>query len=115
MAAHGWIATMANWPAAGGRHSQGDRLVGWCWRWASFVLARTRFGNWIFAVGGDAKRRQERCVPVSGSRRRCSCHRFSAACLFAVLQVADVGSAAADRGLQRNSKPSLLPSSAAPC
>jgi simple sugar transport system permease protein len=68
---------------------------------AGFVLARTRFGNWIFTVGGDAAAAQNVGVPVR--RVKISLFVFTAfcACLFGVLQVADVGSAAADRGLQK--------------
>ena len=68
---------------------------------AGFVLARTRFGNWIFTVGGDAAAAQNVGVPVR--RVKISLFIFTAfcACLFGVLQVADVGSAAADRGLQK--------------
>ena len=68
---------------------------------AGFVLSRTRFGNWIFTVGGDAVAAQNVGVPVR--RVKISLFVFTAfcACLFGVLQVADVGSAAADRGLQK--------------
>lgn len=68
---------------------------------AGFVLSRTRFGNWIFAVGGDANAAKNVGVPVR--RVKISLFVFTAfcACLFGVLQVADVGSAAADRGLQK--------------
>jgi simple sugar transport system permease protein len=68
---------------------------------AGFVLSRTRFGNWIFTVGGDAAAAQNVGVPVR--RVKIGLFVFTAfcACLFGVLQVADVGSAAADRGLQK--------------
>lgn len=68
---------------------------------AGFVLSRTRFGNWIFTVGGDAAAAQNVGVPVR--RVKISLFVFTAfcACLFGMLQVADVGSAAADRGLQK--------------
>jgi simple sugar transport system permease protein len=68
---------------------------------AGFVLAKTRFGNWIFMVGGDANAAKNVGVPVR--RVKISLFVFTAfcACLFGVLQVADVGSAAADRGLQK--------------
>ena len=68
---------------------------------AGFVLSRTRFGNWIFAVGGDAVAAKNVGVPVR--RVKIALFVFTAfcACLFAVLQVADFGSAAADRGLQK--------------
>jgi simple sugar transport system permease protein len=68
---------------------------------AGFILSRTRFGNWIFMVGGDTNAAQNVGVPVR--RVKISLFVFTAfcACLFGVLQVADVGSAAADRGLQK--------------
>lgn len=101
MAGQGWIATGAGGaPLVAGI----PKVIIW---WlvlaivASFVLARTRFGNWIFAVGGDANAAKNVGVPVR--RVKITLFVFTAfcACLFAVLQVADVGSAAADRGLQK--------------
>jgi simple sugar transport system permease protein len=67
----------------------------------AFVLARTRYGNWILAVGGDANAAKNVGVPVK--RVKISLFMLTAfcACLFAVLQVADIGSAAADRGIQK--------------
>jgi simple sugar transport system permease protein len=66
-----------------------------------FVLARTRRGNWILAVGGDPNAAKNTGVPVA--RVKISLFVVTALCaaLFAVLQVADAGSAAADRGLQK--------------
>jgi simple sugar transport system permease protein len=66
-----------------------------------FVLARTRRGNWILAVGGDANAAKNTGVPVA--RVKVGLFMVTALCagLFAVLQVADAGSAAADRGLQK--------------
>lgn len=68
---------------------------------AGFVLSRTRFGNWIYMVGGDDNAAKNVGIPVR--RVKISLFVFTAfcACLFGVLQVADVGSAAADRGLQK--------------
>jgi simple sugar transport system permease protein len=68
---------------------------------AGFVLARTRFGNWIFTVGGDAAAAQNVGVPVRRVKIRLFVFTAFCACLFGVLQVADVGSAAADRGLEK--------------
>jgi simple sugar transport system permease protein len=67
----------------------------------ALVLSRTRAGNWIFAVGGDANAARNVGVPVD--RVKISLFVFTAfcSCVFAVLQVCDVGSAAADRGLQK--------------
>jgi simple sugar transport system permease protein len=68
---------------------------------AGFMLSRTRFGNWVFIVGGDNNTAKNAGIPVN--RVKISLFMFTAfcACLFGVLQVADVGSAAADRGLQK--------------
>ncbi len=67
----------------------------------SFVLARTRYGNWILAVGGDSNAAKNVGVPVK--RIKISLFMLTAfcSCLFAVLQVCDIGSAAADRGIQK--------------
>ena len=68
---------------------------------AGFMLSRTRFGNWVFIVGGDNHAAKNAGIPVT--RVKISLFVFTAfcACLFGMLQVADVGSAAADRGLQK--------------
>ncbi|WP_374422229.1 ABC transporter permease [Chromobacterium sp.] len=68
---------------------------------AAFVLARTRIGNWIFAAGGDANAAKNVGVPVKQVKIGLFMFTAFCACLFAVLQVCDVGSAAADRGLQK--------------
>lgn len=67
----------------------------------AFTLARSRFGNWVLAVGGDANAAKNCGIPVA--RVKIILFVLMAACstLFAVLQVADAGSAAADRGLQK--------------
>jgi len=67
----------------------------------AFMLARTRFGNWIFAVGGDANAAKNVGVPVKRVKVLMFMLTAFCACLFAVLQVCDIGSAAADRGLQK--------------
>ena len=66
-----------------------------------FVLARTRRGNWILAVGGDANAAKNTGVPVARVKIGLFVVTALCAALFAVLQVADSGSAAADRGLQK--------------
>ncbi|WCM18660.1 ABC transporter permease [Paraburkholderia bryophila] len=66
----------------------------------AFVLARTRFGNWIFAVGGDANAAKNVGVPVRRVKISLFVLTAFCSCLYAVLQVCDIGSAAADRGLQ---------------
>ena len=67
----------------------------------AFVLAKTRFGNWIFAVGGDAVAAKNVGVPVRRVKITLFMLTAFCACLFAVLQVCDIGSAAADRGLEK--------------
>jgi simple sugar transport system permease protein len=67
----------------------------------AFVLAKTRFGNWIFAVGGDAVAAKNVGVPVKRVKISLFVLTAFCACLFAVLQVCDIGSAAADRGLEK--------------
>lgn len=64
-----------------------------------FVLTRTRFGNWIFAAGGDAQAARYVGVPVN--RVKILMFMFTAFCatIFAACQVFEFGSAGADRGL----------------
>jgi simple sugar transport system permease protein len=66
---------------------------------ASFVLLRTRYGNWIFAAGGDEKAAKNIGVPTD--KVKISLFMFTAFCatVFAACQVFEFGSAAADRGL----------------
>ncbi len=63
------------------------------------LLTRTKFGNWIFASGGDA--RAARYVGVPVDRVKIMMFMFTAFCatVFATCQVMEFGSAAADRGL----------------
>lgn len=67
----------------------------------AFVLARTQVGNWIQAIGGDANAAKNVGIPVA--KVKIGLFMFMAFCstVFAILQVADAGSAAADRGLQK--------------
>jgi len=106
----GLFNTMAQWGWIAARDGGGALAVGvprvivwWLVLTAvgGFVLARTRRGNWILAVGGDANAAKNTGVPVA--RVKVSLFVVTALCaaLFAVLQVADAGSAAADRGLQK--------------
>jgi simple sugar transport system permease protein len=67
----------------------------------AFVLAKTRYGNWILAVGGDANAAKNVGVPVKRVKIALFVLTAFCSCLFAVLQVSDIGSAAADRGLQK--------------
>lgn len=63
------------------------------------VLTRARFGNWIFASGGDAEAARNSGVPVN--RVKILMFMFTAFCatVFATCQVMEFGSAGADRGL----------------
>ncbi|MFW8637464.1 ABC transporter permease [Cribrihabitans pelagius] len=63
------------------------------------LLTKTKFGNWIFAAGGDAEAARNSGVPVS--RVKILMFMFTAFCatVFAVCQVMEFGSAGADRGL----------------
>ncbi len=63
------------------------------------LLTRTRFGNWVFAAGGDADAARNSGVPVS--RVKILMFMFTAFCatVLAVCQVMEFGSAGADRGL----------------
>ena len=63
------------------------------------LLTRTKFGNWIFAAGGDAEAARNSGVPVT--RVKILMFMFTAFCatVFALCQVMEFGSAGADRGL----------------
>ncbi|WP_417243793.1 ABC transporter permease [Celeribacter sp.] len=63
------------------------------------VLTRTRFGNWIFAAGGDAQAARYAGVPVDAVKIRMFMFTAFCATVFAVCQVMEFGSAGADRGL----------------
>ena len=67
----------------------------------AFTLARTRFGNWILASGGDPVAAKNVGIPVARVKVILFVLMACFSTLFAVLQVADAGSAAADRGLQK--------------
>ena len=77
-------------------------LVLWCLgigAVATFVLSSTRFGNWIFAAGGDPAAARSVGVPVD--RVKVLLFVFSAFCatVFGASQVFEFGSADAARGL----------------
>ena len=63
------------------------------------VLTRTRFGNWIYAAGGDAQAARYVGVPVNRVKILMFMTTAFCACVFATCQVMEFGSAAADRGL----------------
>ncbi len=66
---------------------------------AAYVLNGTRFGNWMYATGGDANAARSSGIPID--RVRILLFMFSAFCatVFATTQVFDFGSADAGRGL----------------
>lgn len=103
MAEMGWIATFQAGNKAGQPVVDGiPMLMVWAVvliLLAHVVLTRTRFGNWIYAAGGDAKAARYVGVPVD--RVKIAMFVFSAFCatVFAACQVMEFGSAAADRGL----------------
>jgi simple sugar transport system permease protein len=63
------------------------------------LLTRTRFGNWIFAAGGDAEAARNSGVPVNKVKILMFMMTAFCATVFAVCQVMEFGSAGADRGL----------------
>ncbi|MBE7731915.1 ABC transporter permease [Devosia faecipullorum] len=103
LAEMGWIATFQGGNRAGQPVVDGiPMLMVWAVAlivFAHVLLTRTRFGNWIYAAGGDAKAARYVGVPVD--RVKIAMFVFSAFCatIFATCQVMEFGSAAADRGL----------------
>ena len=67
----------------------------------AFVLARTRFGNWILASGGDANAARNSGVPVADVKAILFIVTACCAALVAVLTVLDSGSTDARRGFQK--------------
>ena len=68
---------------------------------ATWVLLRTRVGNWIYAAGGDANAARNSGVPVSRVKTGLFMLTASAAALVAILTVLDAGSTDARRGVQK--------------
>jgi simple sugar transport system permease protein len=66
---------------------------------ASYMLTQTRFGNWIYAAGGDADVARNVGVPVSRVKIILFIGTACAATLFAAIQVMQAGSADTLRGL----------------
>jgi simple sugar transport system permease protein len=65
---------------------------------ATWLLLRTRFGNWVFGVGGDSDSARNMGVPVERVRILLFMGTAVAATIFAALQVLDFGSADVNRG-----------------
>ena len=68
---------------------------------ATVVLVRTTFGNWLFAVGGDANAARNSGVPVTRVKLILFMLTASCAALVAILTVLDAGSTDASRGFQK--------------
>jgi len=66
---------------------------------ATYILLRTRVGNWIFACGGDPNAARNVGVPVAAVKIGLFMFTACAATLFACVQVLDAGSADTNRGL----------------
>ncbi|MBV8472864.1 MAG: ABC transporter permease [Hyphomicrobiales bacterium] len=68
---------------------------------ATWVLLRSRVGNWIFASGGDPVAARNSGVPVDRVKTGLFILTACAAALVAVITVLDAGSADARRGFQK--------------
>ena len=66
---------------------------------ATWVLARTRFGNWIFAVGGDANAARNVGVPVQKVKVTLFVIVSSAAALVGIMIALRLGSVQAGQGI----------------
>jgi simple sugar transport system permease protein len=101
MAEHGWIASKTNgMPAIDGLPAS---IVWWLalTALATWVLLRTSFGNWIFAVGGEETSARNVGVPVNRVKILLFMTTAISAVLFAAVQVIEVGSADTLRGTQK--------------
>ena len=67
----------------------------------TWLLTRTRFGNWIFAAGGDPNAARNMGVPVARTKITLFIFTAMAAALFAAIQVLVTGSADTLRGNQK--------------
>ncbi|MCF6321346.1 MAG: ABC transporter permease [Rhizobiaceae bacterium] len=99
----GWISTFVRGARKGQPVVEGiPMLVVWALVLIIFghwLLTKTKFGNWIYASGGDAQAARYVGVPVN--RVKILMFMFTAFCatVLATAQVMEFGSAAADRGL----------------
>jgi simple sugar transport system permease protein len=101
MANQGWIETKANGlPIVEGLPVS---VIWWLGltALATWVLLRTRFGNWIFATGGDETSARNVGVPVHRVKIILFMLTAMSAVVFAASQVLDVGSADTLRGTQK--------------
>lgn len=65
---------------------------------ATWMLLRTKFGNWIFAVGGDVNASRNVGVPVKRVKISLFMMTALAACLIAIIQALNLASTDAVRG-----------------
>ena len=101
MGAQGWIATKADGvPFVPGIPMS---IVWWIGitALAGWVLTQTRFGNWIYAAGGDAVVARNVGVPVARVKITLFIVTAMAATLLATIQVMEAGSADTVRGTQK--------------
>lgn len=101
LARAGWIATLPD-----GQPAVPGIPVELLWFVAvtaigAFTLARTRFGNWILASGGDAEAARNSGVPVADVKAVLFIVTACCATLVAILTVLDSGSTDARRGFQK--------------
>jgi simple sugar transport system permease protein len=99
MGAQGWIATRSDGiPFVVGIPAS---IVWWLaiTAIAGYVLTQTRFGNWIFATGGDQDIARNVGVPVGRVKVTLFICTACAATLLATIQVMEAGSADTTRGL----------------
>jgi simple sugar transport system permease protein len=68
---------------------------------ATWLLLNTKFGNWVFAAGGDPNAARNVGVPVARVKIILFMLTAAAATLFATIQVLTVGSADTLRGTQK--------------
>src|SRR5918993_1789557 len=68
---------------------------------ATWLLLRTRTGNWIFATGGDANAARNSGVPVDAVKTGLFMLTAMSAALVAIITVLDAGSTDARRGFQK--------------
>ena len=103
MGDQGWIETFSRGVKKGQPVVEGIPML---MVWALFLvifghvlLTKTKFGNWIFAAGGDPQAARYVGVPVN--RVKIAMFMFTAFCatVFATAQVMEFGSAGADRGV----------------
>jgi simple sugar transport system permease protein len=101
MAANGWIKIFSS----GSPEVTGLPVVFLWWlvisAIASWILFRTRFGNWIFATGGAPEAARNVGVPTNQVKIVLFMATSLSAAILALNQVLEIGSADTLRGLQK--------------